>query len=244
MRITFVGSGGSVVTRRRSCSCILINDELLIDCGCGALKNLRALNVNLHNIKYVLITHFHMDHISDLIGLFWSMRMDHRTSPLTIVTPPKGELKVRSLLELMETPKDFLTFNLNFIETTGGTITSSIKACRVSHSVPTLAYRVEINGKSVCYSGDTRPSINLIRLAKNANLLIHEASFTHDNVELAYATWHSTALQAGEIACKAGVKRLALFHIYDGNEDKLLAEAKRSFKGEVIVAEDLQSITI
>lgn len=244
MRVTFVGSGGPVVTSKRSCSCILVGEEILLDCGCGALKNLRILGVDLKRVNYVLISHFHMDHISDLVGILWAMKMDGRTKPLTIVTPPQGEVRVKKFIELMETPKYFLVFPIDIVECNGGVINENIRACSVPHSIPALAYRIEFEGKSLCYSGDTKPSANLVELAKNVDLLIHESSFTHVNAKLAEATYHSTALQAGEVASKSNAKRLVLFHIYDGRENELLSEAKKAYEREVIVAEDLQTITI
>lgn len=244
MRVTFIGSGGPVATSKRSCSCILVDEDILLDCGCGALKNLRILNVDLKKVKYILLSHFHMDHISDLVGILWAMRLDGRNTPLTIVTPRLGRVKIDTLIESMETPRDFLTFPISIVESNGGLVVGNIETSVVSHTIPTLAYKIEREGRSVCYSGDTRPSINLIKLAKNVDLLIHESSFPHKNVRLAEATGHSTALQAGQIALKCNARRLVLFHIYDGHEDELLTEAESVYGREVIVAEDFQTIMV
>ena len=100
-------------------------------------------------------------------------------------------------------------------------------------------------GRKIVYSGDTRPCINLIRLAENADLLIHDATLDDELAEKAYEDGHSTPSQAAEIARKAGVDRLVLTHIsarYKSAE-KLLEQAKKVFPN-VFVAEDFMKIEI
>ena len=84
-------------------------------------------------------------------------------------------------------------------------------------------------GRKIVYSGDTRPCMNLVRLAENADLLIHDATLDDELAEKAYEDGHSTPSQAAEIARKAGVDRLVLTHIsarYKSAE-KLLEQAKK-----------------
>ena len=96
-------------------------------------------------------------------------------------------------------------------------------------------------GRRIVYTGDTRPSRRVAEFARNADVLIHDATFGSEFEEEAGEEGHSTARQAAEIALKAGVKRLYLFHIsprYEGNEEKLLEEAREIFP-ESYLAEDL-----
>ena len=96
-------------------------------------------------------------------------------------------------------------------------------------------------GRRIVYTGDTRPSRKITEFARNADVLIHDATFGSEFEEEAGEEGHSTARQAAEIALKAGVKRLYLFHIsprYEGNEEKLLEEAREIFP-ESYLAEDL-----
>ena len=100
-------------------------------------------------------------------------------------------------------------------------------------------------GRKIVYSGDTRPCMNLVRLAENADLLIHDATLDDELAEKAYEDGHSTPSQAAEIARKAGVDRLVLTHIsarYKSAE-KLLEQAKKVFPN-VFVAEDFMKIEI
>jgi ribonuclease Z len=100
-------------------------------------------------------------------------------------------------------------------------------------------------GRTIVYSGDTAPSRKLVKLAKNADLLIHEATFLEDQAERAKEDGHSTALQAAKIASEANVECLLLTHISSRYPESksVLKEAKMAFNN-VIVADDLLKIEI
>ncbi|WP_433626356.1 ribonuclease Z [Halomicrococcus sp. NG-SE-24] len=96
-------------------------------------------------------------------------------------------------------------------------------------------------GRRFVYTGDTRPSEQVVAAAEDADLLVHDATFASDRADRAADTAHSTAAQAGEIAQRAGAVRLALTHIssrYAGDVSAHLTEASETFDGEVFVPED------
>ena len=102
-------------------------------------------------------------------------------------------------------------------------------------------------GRSIVYTGDTRPTTATIEVADEPDLLIHDATFADDRAERASATAHSTARQAAEIANRAGADRLALMHLssrYAGHTGDHLAQARAIFDGEVFVPEDGQQLEI
>lgn len=102
-------------------------------------------------------------------------------------------------------------------------------------------------GRIVTILGDTRSCENALYLAENADLLVHEATFSKGEEKLAYDYFHSTTHQAAEIAKQANCKQLCLTHIssrYDRNAwRELVDEAKEVFSNTEI-AEDFKEITI
>jgi len=100
-------------------------------------------------------------------------------------------------------------------------------------------------GRKVVYTGDTRPSENLVKFAENADLLIHDATFDDELWERAREDGHSTPSQAAETAKKAGAKWLVLTHISARYKDPspLLEQARKIFP-HVDLAEDFMKIDL
>jgi ribonuclease Z len=101
-------------------------------------------------------------------------------------------------------------------------------------------------GRTLVYTGDTRPHHPVAVAARSADVLIHEATFSDSEIERARETGHSTAREAAEIAREAGVGRLILTHIsprYSTDAGELLLEARAIFPNTA-VARDGWSVDI
>lgn len=101
-------------------------------------------------------------------------------------------------------------------------------------------------GRTVVYTGDTRPCPAVLEAARGADLLIHEATFGDDEQARAVDTGHSTAREAAVVAREAGVRQLVLTHIsarYSREAPELLAEASSEFPS-VRIARDGLSLDV
>ncbi|MBS3067554.1 ribonuclease Z [Candidatus Micrarchaeota archaeon] len=99
-------------------------------------------------------------------------------------------------------------------------------------------------GRKIVYSGDCAPSENLIKVAKDADLLIHESTFANDKEDEAKERMHTTSKQAAMIAKQSNVKKLVLTHIsprYSEEESikNLLGDAKSVFNNTIVANDGL-----
>jgi ribonuclease Z len=101
-------------------------------------------------------------------------------------------------------------------------------------------------GRTVVYSGDTRPCEAVLEASRDADLLIHDCSFADEMAEWAEESRHSTAGEVAALAKEAGVRKLVLTHIssrYTNDSEPILNDSKKVFEN-VSVAEDLMEIEI
>lgn len=95
-------------------------------------------------------------------------------------------------------------------------------------------------GRTVVVTGDTRPCAATIEASRDADLLVHEATFGDEEAQRAVDTGHSTAREAAQVAKEAGVRRLLLTHFsarYSRDASELDREAKSVFP-ETLVGKD------
>jgi ribonuclease Z len=101
-------------------------------------------------------------------------------------------------------------------------------------------------GRTVVITGDTRPCDSTAAVARHADLLVHEATFGDEEAERAVETGHSTAREAGQLAKRAGVRRLLLTHFsarYSRDAQELEAQARAEFP-EVTIGKDGMEVEV
>ena len=242
MRLTVLGSAGSYPAPGRACSSYMVEDQgyrLLVDCGNGSLANL-MLRVRVDSIAAAVITHRHVDHMADLVGLYHLLRFHgEREERLPVYAPP-------DVLEVMEAllPGDDALHDVCQFETVHAGDRLSLGPLDVSlfaadHPVETVAMRVESTGVRLAYSADSGPTPELARCAAGADLFLCESTWAVP-IGSRPAHLHLDAREAGEIATNAGVGSLVLTHVaYPGTGARAVLEARATFGGTVIEACDL-----
>ena len=254
MKITFFGTGIIIPTKKRAFPGLLIeigNEKLLFDCGPGTINRLVQLGHDTFLLKYIFITHFHVDHVLDYIALVKSRALSSRKE-LNVYGPKGLEKFNKDVFENVSAfnyiSKDLKCFEFLKVKETMSGIVKKTKNWIVT-CIPVLhfngvAYRIDSLGKSVVYSGDAAPDENIIRLSKDADLLIHECSYPDEKSLLGL---HTIPSKLADIAKKSNIKKLVLNHLYpecEGREKEMINKIKENFGGEVIVAEDFMEVNV
>ncbi len=99
-------------------------------------------------------------------------------------------------------------------------------------------------GRTLVFSGDTRPCDAVLARAVDCDLLVHEATFLDEDLERARDTHHSTAREAAELAHEARVRLLALTHVSMRASPRLIEEEARAIHPATVVPRDLDLIEV
>lgn len=279
-QLVLLGTGGGPTPkalRAAPSMALMIGGQLhIIDAGNGVARQAALAGLPLKNLTHVWITHLHNDHVADAFTLPWLAWSGALTTPVT-VHGPKG---------MKQMARDWLRFARVDIETRmadegrpdlrkmmsvaevqpGGLLAAGglkVTAARVEHPplFDSFAYRFDWGGKSVVWSGDTRPCQALVDLARGADYLVQEVMYlpamerliaTESNAPSLRAhllASHTLAEQAGEIAAAAGVKTLVLSHFVPGGDASVTDEmwqaaAAKVFPGRIIVGRDLMRLML
>ena len=244
IELTVLGSAGSHPQAGRVCSGYLVEADgtkLLLDAGNGSTANLQRF-VGFGDLDAVLVSHRHVDHCIDLIGGYYAMRFDpQRNHRLPLYGPAEVAETLRGLLS-SDAPFAFDEIYDTHEVAAGDHLTFGAVSVELFHSVhppPAVSMRLTVGDSVLVYSGDTAGGDDLIACARDADLLLCEASWAGDPADYPPGI-HLTGRQAGEVAARAGVKQLVLTHVAGGTDRAaVLTEAREAFDGPVELAEDL-----
>jgi ribonuclease BN (tRNA processing enzyme) len=239
MQVTIVGWAGSFPGPDSPASCYLIEADgfrLVVDLGNGALGELQRYTA-LSEVDAICLSHLHADHCMDMLG--YSIFQNYHPEapqPRIRVYGPAGSAD-RLDLALGSHSKG-MTDAFQFAALAPGPIEIGplrITTARMRHPVETYGFRIEHAGQVVAYSADTGPCDELVTLARDADVLLAEASFTEGPGQP--ADLHLTARQAAEHATRAGAGELVLTHLVAWNDPTVSqAEAAAAYDGPLRMA--------
>ncbi|MEO8306462.1 MAG: MBL fold metallo-hydrolase [Pseudomonadota bacterium] len=281
--------------RAETASLVLIGDQMhLVDCGYGALAGLIRADRNYRDVAHVFLTHLHDDHTADLASFMGHQWTGGRVTATDIYGPAGTRRLVAGALQFNRVSEEIRLvdearsarmadlFHAHEIKAGPAPLVAyrdaslTVSAVENTHYTPesrrkmphrSLALRFDGQDRSVVFSGDTNYSQNLVKLARNADVLICEAmhvAYTRASFDVrvaagAYAdnpegVWqhivaaHTPLDVAGRMAREAGVRTLVLNHIIPGGwnpeigDDVYRREAAREFAGDIVIGRDLLEI--
>ncbi|MBW2415341.1 MAG: MBL fold metallo-hydrolase [Deltaproteobacteria bacterium] len=258
LHVALCGSGSPLPDPGRAEPCVAIaagSRVYVVDAGSGGTRNLQLMRIPVGRIDAILLTHFHSDHI-DGLGELLMQRWVNGThdSPTPVYGPPGVERVVAGFDQAYALDAVYRVAH-HGVETVppsgaGGTAREfaapadgaptvvlerdglTITAFRVNHFpiVPAVGYRFDYAGRSVVVSGDTVQSAELTRMAKGADVLVHEAlsrqlvrrinaaAQAAGRANLVKITadildYHTSPTEAAQVASDAGVGHLLYYHI-------------------------------
>lgn len=274
LKITMLGTGAALPDPDRAQSSILITlnngKNYLFDCGEGSTRQMVRANINPAEVPWVFLSHLHYDHICGLPFFVLSSWVFNREGKLKVFGP-KGtqdfvdhsfedgayRVDIQARASYAVRQNNIEAVRPEVTEVTPGLMYEDedvkVHIDLVEH-IPSevtdcFGIRFEAEGKVVAFSGDTAPCESMIRLAMNADLLIHECTFPESFLEHraksgvgTYA--HTSPLQLGKIASDAKVKRLVATHFghYDSTSPVIKRAAKNHLPIELMGPERLDEV--
>jgi ribonuclease BN (tRNA processing enzyme) len=221
MQLRFIGCGDAFGSGGRSNTCMHVTGNptsFLFDCGASAPPAMKQHGIDPNAIKLILITHFHGDHFGGIpFFILEAMFVTKRTQPLIIAGPPgltgwyervmtatfPGDRKPPFPLTLREV-------EIGKRQEIGGLQVTPYHVRHDDNAGPCLAYRVEVDGKTIAYSGDTEWTDALIGAGRGADLFVCECH----NFEKPIPA-HLTYTELRDKLPVIGAKRTILTHLSD-----------------------------
>ncbi|MEV5886608.1 MBL fold metallo-hydrolase [Streptomyces sp. NPDC052020] len=239
LRLTVLGSATPYASVDNPCSGYLVSGgsaRVWVDAGSGTLAQLQR-HVRLDEVDAIWISHLHADHSADLLtayyaALFADIRL---AAPIPLYGPPGIADRLAHFLTNTSARSPIESaFAVHELEdghrARVGGLTLTSRA--VAHGIPAFAVRIETEGRSLVYSGDTAPCANLTRLAEGCDALLCEAESAQAPAQGEQV--HHTPEDAGDTAGAARAGRLIVTHVGPSlTPEQAVARASARFDGPV-----------
>jgi ribonuclease BN (tRNA processing enzyme) len=239
MRLTIVGCSGSYPGPDSPASCYLVEHDghrIVLDMGNGSFGALQRY-ADVYDIDAVVLSHLHADHCLDVTSYYVARRY-HPAGPkpqMPVLGPTGTADRMARGYDMPTDPGMHAEFEFrdHLPVTEVGPFT--IRTAPANHPVEAYGIRVEAGGSSLVFSGDTGATDELVRLGRDADLALFEASWLSrpDNPP----DLHMSAAEAADHATRAGIGRLVLTHLVPWYDKQLsFAEADAVYDGELSLA--------
>jgi ribonuclease BN (tRNA processing enzyme) len=224
IRVTVLGSGDAFGSGGRAHSAYLVESKaatFLIDCGPSVLQTLKANGRDPGAIDFVLLSHLHGDHFGGVPFLLMEYLYESpRTRPLTIYGPPDTERRVRALFAALyeKSSEESLPYAVAYRElipgralALEGTVGLEVTPFAVPHAAELvcLGYRVEVDGRSIVYSGDSGWTDDFLAQVRGVDLFLCECTTFEPSMPRFHLSYREIAARARDLGCR----RLVLTHL-------------------------------
>ncbi|WP_283137319.1 MBL fold metallo-hydrolase [Rhizohabitans arisaemae] len=225
MRMTIVGCSGSFPGPESPSSCYLFEAEgfrMILDFGNGSLGALQR-HIGLYDLDAICLSHLHADHCLDLCAyhVVRTYSPSGAKARIPVYAPADAPARMAAAYGMpmepgMENAFDFRALAPGTRRIGPFEVTTAL----MNHPVETYGFRVSHGGATVAYSADTGETEELVRLARDADILLCEASFL-DRPDLP-PDLHLTGRHAAEYAKRASVSTLILTHLVPWYDPELI----------------------
>ncbi len=248
--IIILGSGTGIPSLKRGSPALFLlsgSSNVLMDSGSGTLRKMLEAGITYQDLDLLLYTHIHPDHVADLVPILFACKYTDspRQKDLHCIGGPRFKHYFFQLKEIYGSWIESQSYQLTLQEASSRPIRFQdlkILAKPMAHLPESVGYRIELkDGKSIAISGDTDYCKNVVELAFGVDLLVLECSYPDEKK----VEGHLTPSLAGRIGTESNCKRLLLTHFYPPcDRIDILKQCQNTYRGEVILGEDLMKIII
>jgi len=243
MLIKILGCGTILSPGTKNCTGFLIGRNILIDCGPGIWRALGLNGIEIDEIELILLSHFHPDHIGDIPAIFLQKYLQNKDRKLVIAGPNSIDHWYTKLVSLYGGwIKELAIECIPISEKVYSYGKYKIESGFTGHTKDSICLKItDESNKSLFYSGDSDYNEELIRVGRNCDAGIIEASNTIETK----IEGHMTPQLAAQMALNSGIKKLILTHHYPEvmNTD-YQKDVSDIFLGEIITARDNMEILL